>query len=136
MGDRYTKIVLTVIAAALAILALENALPRAVAQSSCGAAGQPCLVQVVQNGPLWVTTDFAVTPVTDDSPFFFQLTRWSRLKLSSLASFTGRNMLEPVALPAAQIVLVVAPSVPGQYCCRTRRIREGQSVASLNCHRY
>lgn len=53
-------------------------------------------------------TDFALWPVTDDSPFFFQLTRWSRLKLSSLATFTGRNMLEPVALPVAQIVLVVA----------------------------
>ena len=53
-------------------------------------------------------TDFAVTPVTDDSPFFFQLTRWSRLRLGSLATFTGHNMLEPVALPVAQIVLVVA----------------------------
>lgn len=53
-------------------------------------------------------TDFAVTPVTDDAPFFFQLTRWSRLRPSSISTFTGHNMLEPVALPVGQIVLVVA----------------------------
>jgi hypothetical protein len=62
MVDRYTKAVLTLIAAALAAIALEAALPRAVAQFACGVPAQPCYVLVVQNAPLWVTTDFGVSP--------------------------------------------------------------------------
>jgi len=53
-------------------------------------------------------TDFALQPVTDDSPFFFQMTRWSRVRLSALADFRANNVLAPVALPVAQIVLIAA----------------------------
>jgi SAM-dependent methyltransferase len=56
-------------------------------------------------------TDFALHPVSDDSPFFFQMTRWSRLSPDVLAGFTGRGVLEPLALPVAQIVLIAALAI-------------------------
>jgi hypothetical protein len=62
MVDRYTKAVLTVIAVALSAIAFKSAFPPADAQSSCGSPAVPCYVQVIQNGPLLVTTDFAVSP--------------------------------------------------------------------------
>ena len=69
MNDRYTKAVLTVIAAALLAIVLENALPKAAAQGGCGSAAFPCVVQfpgnvpvVVANLPLWVTVDNTVSP--------------------------------------------------------------------------
>jgi len=58
--------------------------------------------------PFYTATDFALAPVTDDSPFFFQMTRWSRVRWGALRGFTGRGFLEPLALPVAQIVLVTA----------------------------
>lgn len=58
--------------------------------------------------PFYRATDFALHPVTDDSPFFFQMTRWSRLRVDALAGFTGRGVLDPTALPVAQIVLIAA----------------------------
>lgn len=61
MVDIYTKAVLTVIAIALAVIALQNASPTVMAQAGCGIA-VPCYVQVVQNGPLWVSGDFPVSP--------------------------------------------------------------------------
>jgi hypothetical protein len=61
MLDGYTKAVLTIIAAALSVIALQAGLPKAVAQSSCGSSSFPCFV-VVQNAPLWVTTDFSIAP--------------------------------------------------------------------------
>jgi hypothetical protein len=62
MVDRYTKAVLTVIAVALSAIAFKSTFPTAVAQSSCGSAAVPCFVQIVQNAPLLVTTDFSVSP--------------------------------------------------------------------------
>jgi hypothetical protein len=45
MNDRYTKAVLTVIAAALVVLAVERVMPVASAQSSaCGVSRDPCYV--------------------------------------------------------------------------------------------
>ena len=46
MVDRYTKIVLTIIASALAVLALEQAVPKAVALGDgCGGINNPCYVK-------------------------------------------------------------------------------------------
>ena len=56
----------------------------------------------------YTATDFALAPVSDDSPFFFQMTRWSRVRLGALRHFTGRGFLEPLAIPVAQIVLLTA----------------------------
>jgi len=53
-------------------------------------------------------TDFALHPVGDDSPFFFQMTRWSRVRPAALSGFNARGLFDPVALPVAQIVLVAA----------------------------
>jgi hypothetical protein len=56
----------------------------------------------------YAATDFALSPVSDESPFFFQMTRWSRVRLSALGRFTGRAFLEPLALPVGQIALLAA----------------------------
>ncbi len=58
--------------------------------------------------PFYRATEFALHPVHDEAPFFFQLARWSRLSAAPLAGYTGDNVLEPQALPAAQLVLVAA----------------------------
>jgi hypothetical protein len=50
----------------------------------------------------------AIHPVSDDSPFFFQMSRWRNLSLKSLQTFTGRSFLEPLALPVGQIALLTA----------------------------
>jgi spermidine synthase len=50
----------------------------------------------------------ALNPVGDDSPFFFQMTRWRDLNLNAWKKFTGRSLLEPLALPVGQIALVTA----------------------------
>ncbi len=69
MIDSYTKAVLTVIALALAAIALENVQREAAAQGGCGSAALPCMVQfpgnvpvVVSNQPLWVTVDNTISP--------------------------------------------------------------------------
>ena len=69
MVDGYTKAVLTLIAAALLAIALQNALPGAAAQGGCGTTAAPCVVQfpgnvpvVVANAPLWVTVDNTISP--------------------------------------------------------------------------
>ena len=50
MIDRYTKIVLTVTAAALVALALDRAIPRAIAlNDGCGTYTSPCYITT---GPL------------------------------------------------------------------------------------
>jgi predicted membrane-bound spermidine synthase len=51
---------------------------------------------------------FAVNPVHDESPFFFQMAKWSRIDWRDLRAFGKRGVLEPLALPVAQIVLVCA----------------------------
>ena len=57
MIDRYTKIVLTVIAAALTAIAVRQALPPgALAQNgSCGALANPCYVATPSDRPLLVS---------------------------------------------------------------------------------
>ena len=44
----------------------------------------------------------------DDSPFFFQMTRWKSVKLDALKKFGGAGFLEPLAIPVAQIALLSA----------------------------
>ncbi len=50
----------------------------------------------------------ALYPVRDDSPFFFQMTRWKSVNLDGLRKFGGMGFLEPLALPVAQIALLSA----------------------------
>jgi hypothetical protein len=47
-------------------------------------------------------------PVTDDSPFFFQMARWRDVKPSDLRIVTAKNFLEPLVVPVGQLVLVAA----------------------------
>ena len=55
MPDRYTKIVLTIIAAALVGLLVRGVAPGAKAESPiCGTALEPCFVTNVDTKPLWV----------------------------------------------------------------------------------
>ena len=56
MLDRYTKAVLTVIAAALVVLVLQNAFPGARAQSgsTCGGARNPCYVTATPSDPVFI----------------------------------------------------------------------------------
>lgn len=50
----------------------------------------------------------ALHPVRDDSPFFFQMTRWTSVTLDALRGFGGQGFLEPLAIPVAQIALLSA----------------------------
>lgn len=50
----------------------------------------------------------ALFPVRDDSPFFFQMTRWKSVNLDGLRNFGGMGFLEPLAIPVAQIALLSA----------------------------
>ncbi len=50
----------------------------------------------------------ALEPVHDDSPFFFQMTRWKSVNLDALKQFGGMGFLEPLAIPVAQIALLSA----------------------------
>jgi hypothetical protein len=61
--------------------------------------------------PLERQASVALHPPRDDSPFFFQMTRWRDVNLRSLRQFTGRNFLEPLAIPVAQIALASAPGL-------------------------
>jgi len=51
---------------------------------------------------------FALAPVHDDSPFFFQMAKWGGVSWGQLRNFGKGGILEPLALPVAQIVLVTA----------------------------
>jgi hypothetical protein len=56
--DRYTKIVLTIIAAALVGLVIQNVVPMARAQSeACGSAKNPCWVAAAPRQPLYVAVN-------------------------------------------------------------------------------
>ncbi|HEU4929466.1 MAG TPA: hypothetical protein VFU38_06515 [Candidatus Krumholzibacteria bacterium] len=57
---------------------------------------------------LYQDAEVALHPVRDDSPFFFQMTRWKSVKLDALRKFGGVGFLEPLALPVAQIALLSA----------------------------
>jgi spermidine synthase len=61
--------------------------------------------------PLIESSEVALDPVTDDSPFFFQLTRWKSLSLTSLRNFTPTSFLDPLALPVGQLALVTALAI-------------------------
>ena len=55
MSDRYTKGVLTVIAAALVALVFQNVSTIALAQNeSCGSSKNPCYVVSTAKQPFWV----------------------------------------------------------------------------------
>jgi len=47
-------------------------------------------------------------PVSDDSPFFFQMARWRDVKPSDLRVVTAKNFLEPLVVPVGQLVLLAA----------------------------
>jgi spermidine synthase len=51
---------------------------------------------------------FAMHPVRDESPFFFQMAKWSNVGWKELRRFGKGGFLEPLAVPVAQIVLVSA----------------------------
>jgi hypothetical protein len=51
---------------------------------------------------------FAIDPVSDDSPFFFQMARWRKVGLEELRTFGRGGILEALAVPVAQIVLLSA----------------------------
>jgi hypothetical protein len=55
---------------------------------------------------LYQDAEIALEPVSDDSPFFFQMTRWKSVKLDALRNFAGVGFLEPLAFPFAQIALL------------------------------
>ena len=53
MSDRYTRMILTVIAAALAVLAIEQAIkPAAAVNYGCGTMAAPCAVLIVRPDPV------------------------------------------------------------------------------------
>ena len=58
--------------------------------------------------PVFRDSPFAVYPVHDESPFFFQMAKWNRMNWRALRTFGKGGILEPLALPVAQIVLVCA----------------------------
>jgi hypothetical protein len=59
MTDRYTKTVLTIIAAALTALVIQNQFPLAKAQTgeSCGNPKTPCYVTSSPKLPVWVAAN-------------------------------------------------------------------------------
>jgi spermidine synthase len=57
---------------------------------------------------LYEDAPIALHPVRDDSPFFFQMTRWKSVNLDALRGFGGMGFLEPLAIPVAQIALLSA----------------------------
>jgi hypothetical protein len=59
MVDRYTKIVLTIIACALAALVVQNQFPSARAQTgdNCGGPKNPCYVTSLPKIPVWVAVN-------------------------------------------------------------------------------
>jgi predicted membrane-bound spermidine synthase len=59
-------------------------------------------------GPVFKDAEIQLEPVRDDSPFFFQMTRWKSVKLEALRKFGGQGFLEPLAIPVAQIALLSA----------------------------
>ena len=55
MVDRYTKIILTIIAFALCVLAIQNSVPTATAVGpECGVSWSPCYVYII-DGSIRVT---------------------------------------------------------------------------------
>ena len=66
------------------------------------------LLEMPDPRPLFENSELALDPVSDDSPFFFQLTRWNRLRPDVLKNFSSASFLDPLALPAGQIALVTA----------------------------
>jgi hypothetical protein len=50
-------------------------------------------------------------PVSDDSPFFFQMARWKNVKLEQLRIVTAKNFLEPLFVPVGQIALLAALAI-------------------------
>jgi hypothetical protein len=65
----------------------------------------PDPVSLFQDAPV------ALHPVRDDSPFFFQMTRWKSVNLDALREFGKQGILEPLAIPVAQIALLGALTI-------------------------
>ena len=64
MSDRYTKVTLTVIAAALVVLAIKQLTPIASATGTgaCGTKAKPCFVAVERDRPLELVISESVDP--------------------------------------------------------------------------
>jgi predicted membrane-bound spermidine synthase len=58
--------------------------------------------------PFYREATFALNPVRDESPFFFQMAKWSHVDWKQLRKYGQGGILEPLALPVAQIVLISA----------------------------
>ena len=55
MVDRYSRVVLTIIALALTAIAIEQAIPRAIAYGdTCGSINDPCWIANSKDHTLWV----------------------------------------------------------------------------------
>lgn len=66
------------------------------------------LLSAADPASIFKDAEIALHPVRDDSPFFFQMTRWKSVKLDALRKFGGVGFLEPLAIPVAQIALLSA----------------------------
>jgi hypothetical protein len=74
----------------------------------------------------------ALHPVRDDSPFFFQMTRWKKIDLDALRKFGGKTFLEPLSIPVAQIALLSALGISlvlsAALLCIPLLVRRGAGV--------
>ncbi len=72
--------------------------------------GAPYDVLLSAPGPaaIYQDAEVALNPGRDDSPFFFQMTRWKSVRLDALRTFGKMGFLEPLAIPVAQIALLSA----------------------------
>jgi spermidine synthase len=66
------------------------------------------LLEMPDPRPLIAASEVALDPVSDDSPFFFQLTRWKSVRLAALKNFNSQSFLDPLSVPVGQIALVTA----------------------------
>jgi spermidine synthase len=66
------------------------------------------LLELPDPRPLIESSEVALSPVTDDNPFFFQLTRWRSVRLAALRNFSSTSFLDPLTVPVGQIALITA----------------------------
>jgi len=59
----------------------------------------------------WDKSDVLLVPASDESPFFFQMTRWRKLWSGLQRRTPDPGTLQPLAIPVAQIVLLTALAI-------------------------
>lgn len=79
--------------------------------SPSGATAHDAFLAARDPGPMVEKSQVALTPVSDDSPFFFQMIRWKNLGLGWLKNYRGASILDPLATPVGQMVLIAALAV-------------------------